>query len=145
MLFVCMRTHLCVLPWIGTLSCYPVQRCCLCSTDYLICNSLLITEIIPVVFTEENEEERLDNLFEVGEGVAPTTVLSDAESVVLSLARKCLRYHTNVAWGMLVALSYTSVQYCSTHIWKEIVCAVHQCTALRSSDSIEAMYLPHVS
>ena len=73
----------------------------------MICNSLSFTEIIPVVFTEGDEEERLDNLFEVGEGVAPIAVLNDAESVVLSLARKCLRYHTNVEWGMLVALSYS--------------------------------------
>lgn len=107
----------------------------LVSTDYFICNSLSFTEIIPVVFTEGNEEERLDNLFEVGEGVAPAAVLSDAESVVLSLARKCLRYHANVEWGMLLAPSYTSVQYCCIvvriSIWKAIIVgAVHQCTAL---------------
>ena len=110
-LYVC--AHICVFCH-GLVHC-PVTLCGLSSTNYMICNSLSFTEIIPVVFTEGDEEERLDNLFEVGEGVAPIAVLNDAESVVLSLARKCLRYHTNVEWGMLVALSYSSVQCCSTH------------------------------
>ena len=41
-------------------------------------------------------------MFEVGEGNVPTLILGDAESVVLSLARKCLKHHMNVEWGKLI-------------------------------------------
>lgn len=75
---------------------------CYSYSNNSLCTSPFFAEIIPAVFNEGNEEERLDNLFEVGEGSAPTAVVSDTESVVLSLARKCLRCHMNVEWGMLL-------------------------------------------
>ena len=78
----------------------PVCNICCSNWSSLLFTSLLFAEIVPAVFNEDNEEERLDNLFEVGEGFAPTAVTINAESVVLSLARKCLKYHVNVEWGM---------------------------------------------
>ena len=80
------------------------------SSNDLFCLLLSFAEITPVLFAEGNEEDRLDNLFEVGEGTVPTVLLSDAESVVLSLARKCLRYHMNVKWGMLLPILHVLVQ-----------------------------------